>query len=106
MEIEYKDNYAVVYLSDKLAVFNRNIEIFEHIMQDLYYKGYKRVVLDFTDLRRIDTRGLSSLLIYQKKFKDRGGEIVISNLKNKNIREKFRLIELRRVITIFEEEAV
>ncbi len=97
---------AVVNLSERLAVFNNNIELFEEALVNLYKQGHRKVILDFSNVNMIDSRGLSALLVQQKKFKDYGGELVIRNLRDKTIKETFRLMNMRNVIAIIDSDTV
>ncbi len=48
----------------------------------------------------IDSAGLGSLVFFQKRLRDRGGELKLVNVTNDYITHLFNMIDLARVIII------
>lgn len=99
MEVEYRNRQVVVALPEKIAIF-KGAEQFKEILLSLYEEGHKTIVLDFKNLIMIDTSGLSQLLVFQHKLKERGGGLRIINITSDYIRDMFKTIELNKVISI------
>lgn len=99
MKVEHKDSHAVVKLPEKIAIF-KGAEELKETLSTLCEKGYHFIVLDFHDLIMIDTSGLSHLLVFQHRLKDREGGLKIINISSPYIREMFETIELYKVISI------
>lgn len=67
---------------------------------NLYNEGINEIVIDFSKITSIDSSGLGKLLLFQKKLKERGGEIRIINVTNDYIQNMFKMIHLYKVIKI------
>jgi len=74
----------------------------KQLLQTLYEEGVQFINMDFsvTELIRNPCHGL--LVMYQKKLKERGGELKLVNVKDNHVKHVFDVINLRRVITIEE----
>ncbi len=62
----------------------------------------ERALIDCTDLKMFDTAGFAYVTAYQKKMKDRGGEIKMINVGNDYVKEMFRTIEMSKFFSIEE----
>lgn len=100
MQAEHHADYAVLNLPDKVIIPNSGE--FKEALQDLYDQGYKNIFIDCSKLRMFDTAGLSSVAVFQRKLKDRGGELKIINVADDYIKHLFRSIELRKIVSIEE----
>ena len=100
MQVEHHEDYAVLNLPDKVIIPNSGE--FREALQELYDRGYKNVLIDCSKLRMFDTAGLSSVAVFQKRLKDRGGELKIINVADDYIKHLFRAIELRKIVNIEE----
>jgi anti-sigma B factor antagonist len=67
---------------------------------NLYNEGISEIVIDFSKITSIDSSGLGKLLLFQKKLKERGGELRIINVTNDYIQNMFKMIHLNKVIRI------
>lgn len=67
---------------------------------NLYNEGVNYIVIDFAEITSIDSSGLGKLLLFQKKLKERGGELSIINVTNDYIQNMFKMIHLNKVINI------
>ncbi len=100
MQVEKHESYAIIRMPDFVDV--TNVQEFKQVLQSLYEHGYSTIKLDCSCLQRIDCAGLGSLVVYQKKLKQRGNKLKIVNVTHNYIKQIFHKIELRRVISIEE----
>ncbi len=108
LEIQRHGSYAAVILPERLDLIMA--EQFKQAMTNLVpfsasEKGFDSVILDFSNVKMIDSAGIGKLLMFQKRLKDRGGELKIVNLVDEHIRELFRTIKLNKIIKIEELES-
>lgn len=75
---------------------------FKDVLHRLFEERYKTVYLDCKNLKKCDTTGLSSIISYQKYFKDRGGEIRLINVADEHIKQVFRAIQLSKTLSVEE----
>ncbi len=101
MDVEKIDSQtAVIHLP--VTVDSEDAPRLKQLLQTLYGEGVKFINMDFsvTELMRSPCHGL--LVMYQKKLKERGGELKLVNVKNNHVKHVFDLMDLRRVISIEE----
>ncbi|MEW5921505.1 MAG: STAS domain-containing protein [Bacillota bacterium] len=99
MEVEKKtDQEAVIYLGEKVNIVN-SPEL-KQKLQALYDEGYKTIIVDFSGTKMIDSSCLGKLLMFQKKLKEREGELKIVNVSSEYINKMFNVIQLYKVINI------
>lgn len=99
-KLETHEDYAVVKLPKKVMIpYSRQ---FKRTLQSAYDQGYNKIILDCEQLEMFDTAGISGVAVFQKKLKDRGGELKIINVNNDYIKHLFRTIELNKVVSIEE----
>lgn len=75
---------------------------FEKALQSLYEEGSGTVLVDCGALAMIDSAGLGRLVLYQKRLKENGRELQITNVNNDYIKHLFDMIQLHRFIPIQE----
>ena len=102
MEIKRKDGDSMIIV-DENRIDVSNSHLLREKLQMLYDEGSKVIVLDFNSVTSIDSSGLGKLLIFQKKLKERGGELKIINITSEYIRKMFKMIHLNKVINIEDE---
>lgn len=95
-----KINNNDVIITPKENIDFSNSQKFKEILQKLFEQNYKKVIIDFSEIERIDSSGLGKLLLFQKKLKERDGDLIISNVKNDYIKNMFEMMHLNKVITI------
>ncbi len=100
MRVEQHDNHSVVFLPEKVIIPNSGE--FKKVLQELYDKDVNNILIDCKNLKMFDTAGLSSLAVFQKRLKERGGELKIINVADDYIKHLFQAIELRKIISIEE----
>jgi len=88
----------VIRLGQKIDIVN-SPEL-KKKLQELYEQDINEVTIDFSETESIDSSCLGKLLMYQKKLKERQGEIKIANVSSKYIKKMFDMIQLHRVIKI------
>lgn len=99
MKVEKTSNdEAVIYLGEKINIVN-SPEL-KKKMQELFDQEVKLLFVDFTDTKMIDSSCLGKILMFQKKLKETGGELVIRNVTSEYIRKMFYSIQLNKVIRI------
>lgn len=82
------------------VVDRTNVMHLDGALQSLYEKGLFTIEIDCNKLEMIDSAGLGSLVLYQKKMKEQGGSLKLIHVTNEYINHLFNAIELSRVITI------
>lgn len=101
MKIEHHEQYGRIILPEKIDL--TNVNTFKRNLQELYDRGHKSIRLDCANLTIIDSAGLGSLIMFQKKLKERGGELKLINVNHNYIKHLFDMIELDRIILIESE---
>ena len=104
MEYEYQlmdhGDYAVVKLPKKVMIpYSSQFKV---TLQSAYDQGHSTIILDCEHLQMFDTAGISAVAVFQKKLKERGGELKIINVANDYIKHLFRTIELNKLVSIEE----
>ena len=104
MEYEYRiednEDHALVKLPKEVMITYSNQ--FKEMLQSLYDQVYNTIILDCEQLQMFDTAGISGVAVFQKKLKDRGGELKMINVANDYIKHYFKTIELSKVVSIEE----
>jgi anti-sigma B factor antagonist len=91
---------AIIHLSEKIDISNSS-EL-KDLLQGLYDENYKMITVDFSKTGMIDSSCLGKLLMFQKKFKENGGGLIIINVTSDYIRKMFVQIHLHKVIDIID----
>jgi anti-sigma B factor antagonist len=98
MQVEHNEEFGKVILSERVDLTNAGE--FKEALQSLYEQGCSTIKVDCSKLTLIDSAGLGSLVMYQKKLTERGGELKLVNVNHNYIKNLFDMIELNRVINI------
>lgn len=98
--IVQKKSKGSAVIKSKGRIDLSNSHLLEENLQALFDEGVKAVELDFSRVTGIDSSGLGKLLLFQKKFKECGGQFRIKNVTSKYIRKLFKMIHLYKVIDI------
>ncbi len=101
---DYCSGSCVLLLPEKLVI--PHSRDFEKELQQSFEKRIKTIFLDCKNLKKCDTTGLSYIISYQKKLKDRGGELRLINVADSHIKQVFRAIQLNKTVNIDEIEEV
>jgi anti-sigma B factor antagonist len=89
---------AIVHLVN--AVDIEDSQVLAKILQLLYDEGVLVIHLDFAMTRFMRKSCLGQLIFFQKKLKDRGGELKIVNVRGNNVRHLFDMLEISKIISI------
>ncbi|NLJ55479.1 MAG: STAS domain-containing protein [Firmicutes bacterium] len=102
MQIEHCGQFVKIFLPKRIDLIN--VHKFKRSLQTLFEQGQDFIMVDCTALTMIDSAGLGSLVMFQKKLKDRGGKLKIVNVRHRYIRHLFDMIELSKIICIAETD--
>lgn len=78
-------------------------EKLEEMCDDFLAKGFKKVVIDFSDTEMVNSIGVSILIGVIERIKDKKGVILFSGLKQVN-RDIFDIVGLTKLIPVFGSE--
>ncbi len=98
MQVHQYDEYGTITLPEVLDLHCN--QQFKQALQSLYDQDYKTIEVDCNRLTMICTAGIGSLVFFQKKLNERGGELKIVRVQNDNIKYLFERIDLGRFICI------
>ncbi len=98
MQAEQHEDCAVITLPEVIDLIIA--PDFKNVLRTLYDQDCNNIRIDCSQLVMIDSAGLGSLVFFQKKLKDRGGELKLINVTNDYIKHLFDMIDLQRVIHI------
>ncbi len=89
-----------------VAVFDVDVSLmqeagttFRNRLDDVISRGYRNIVLDMTNTSYMNSVSISIMLEAQRKLKDSGGDIVLSNV-NQLIRNLFEITNMTSIIRI------
>ncbi len=99
LEIRSRDveGIQIVDLTGRLTIGEEDLD-FRAELDKLVAAGKLRVALNFSDLRKLDTTGLGTLLFALAKLRKAGGQMAIFQLKATHI----ELLTEARLETVFE----
>lgn len=98
MQVENHGSYANILLPEVIDL--TKAPEFKKVLKALMEQECYNINVDCSRLEMIDSAGLGSLVLFQKRFKERGGELKLVNVSNEYIKHLFDMIDLRRVISI------
>lgn len=99
MRIEKKGQDAALITPNETIDISNAHELKEDML-NLYNEGVNNITFDFSRVRSIDSSGLGKLLLFQKKLKERDGEMQIINISSDYVKKMFKMIHLDKVIKI------
>ena len=89
----YPDNYINDVEGEKL----------EDMCESFLQKGFKKIIVDFSETDLINSIGVSILIGIIEKIKDKKGAVVFSGLKQVNF-DIFNIVGLTRHIQVYKTE--
>jgi len=97
---------TVLTLSGKITIGEGDLNLRNSIREELE-KGTIKIVIDFTEVTRIDSSGIGELVSAYTIISNRGGKLKLCNLPNRVI----EILQVTQLLSIFEiyndeEEAV
>ncbi len=78
-------------------------EIKRNIYEEAFEKGYKKVLLDFSNTKYIDSTGLGIMVAMHKQALLNAGAVVFLHLDD-NIKNLLKMTALDRILNIFDDE--
>ncbi len=100
MWIEQHGQFGKIIPPERIDLSNAGD--FKQALQTLYEQGYSSIIVDCARLVIMDSAGLGSLVMFQKKLKNRGGGLKLVNVNHRYIKHLFDMIELGTIIDIEE----
>ena len=98
MEIKTNDKEARMLLDEKIDLSN------SHLMKEKFFEllgqEYSNIVLDFTQVKQIDSSGLGKILLFQKELREKNGSLKIVNITSEYVEKMFRMVHLDKVVDI------
>lgn len=104
MQAETRGSNANVCLPPQIDLTNSK-EVKQSLLS-LYESNYKHITLDFSGVTIIDSSGISTLLLLQKKLTSCGGELIITNVNSSYVKKVFDMLQLHKFIQIQEQQSV
>lgn len=98
MKVERHEKETIIYPEGRLDITSTGK--FKDTILKAIDQGADRICLDFSSVTGIDSSGLGKLLLFQKKLKERGGELRLRNVKSDYVMKIFTLVHLYKVINI------
>lgn len=98
MESKVEKNSARLIPGEELDL--TNINELENEFKKLVEQGIKEIVLDFKNLKKIDSSGLGKVLHFNKVIEDKGGNLIIENINSEYVERVFKMIEINDIIEI------
>jgi len=89
---------AVVFLPEKINIANS--PGLKDKLQALFDEGINEIVVNFSQTKMVDSSCLGKLLMFQKKLKERQGELIIAEVTSNYINKMFNMLQLQKVIKI------
>ena len=77
-----------------------NSQALKNELLKLCEEDYKKIVMDFSEIKNIDSSALGKLLLFHKKLKEKEGKLIIRNVESDYIKNMFEMIHLNKIIEI------
>jgi len=103
MEIAIIDECIVKITMPEEVELTISQDLKRKIYENTFEKGYKKVLLDFSKTKYIDSTGLGIIVAIHKQSLMNAGAAAIINLDN-NIKSLFKMTALDRIFNIFDDE--
>ena len=91
---------VVVHLLENIDL--KESQTLTQLLEILYAEGAQVVRLDFAITKYMRKSCLAPLIAYHEKLKKRGGGLTFVNVRGKNVRHLFDMLEFCRIISIEE----
>ncbi|SDC87188.1 MULTISPECIES: STAS domain-containing protein [unclassified Candidatus Frackibacter] len=101
MKIKEEGEEVTVYIEDERIDITNSKQLKDKILLFIE-QGFKRINLDFSEVKMIDSSGIGKLLLSQKRLKEVDGKLSLVNIKSDYIKKIIRLIHLDEVIEVKE----
>jgi len=101
LKIKEEGEEVTVYIEDERIDITNSKQLKDKILLFIE-QGFKRINLDFSEVKMIDSSGIGKLLLSQKRLKEVDGKLSLVNIKSDYIKKIIRLIHLDEVIEVKE----
>ena len=98
MIIKKKEDEVIVIPEGKIDF--SNAEDFKENVLNIYNEGYRKIIIDLSNVSTIDSSGLGKILLFHKKLQEKDGELIIRNITSDYVRKMFNMINLDKIINI------
>lgn len=71
---------------------------FKDVLQDLYDKSENEVVLDLGNVRLINSNGIGKILMFHKRFVDKGGQLYYKSPLQGVVKDLFETLLLTKLL--------
>lgn len=99
MEVEIKENSARIIPDEKIDRINAE-EMREKILEMVEKEKINNIILDFQNVKKINSYGLGKLLLLKKITKENELNLKIDNVNSEEVRKVFGMIDLGETINI------
>ena len=96
--VEKKERYCIFKLNDE----NLNSIISPKLKSELVILnagGFRNIVLDLSEVKYVDSSGLSSILVGNRLCKDANGTFVVTGV-NENVKKLIKISQLDSIINV------
>ena len=98
MEIQIKNNSARIIPGEKIDLTNS--ETLKEKANNLMGENIKKIILDFKNVKEIDSSGIGKILLLNKMLKDNQGKMIIVNVNSEYVQKVFKMLDLEEVVEI------
>ena len=98
MEIQIKNNSARIIPGEKIDLTNS--ETLKEKANNLMGENIRKIILDFKNVKEIDSSGIGKILLLNKMLKDNQGKMVIENVNSEYVQKVFKMLDLGEVVEI------
>ncbi|MEN3043447.1 MAG: STAS domain-containing protein [Fervidobacterium sp.] len=103
MEIIIIEPDIVKFVLPEEIELTNSQEIKRKVYENTFEKGYKKILLDFSKTKYIDSTGLGVVVMIHKQSLMNAGTTAIINIDS-NLRNLFKMTALDRIFNIFDDE--
>ncbi|MCH7504858.1 STAS domain-containing protein [PVC group bacterium] len=97
--VEYRDDYAFINIIQSRLVAPQSGEVIKGLADEAIRKGYKKIVIDFSQVEFMSSSMLGTLISISNRLKAIKGAVKITGLKP-SIRELFTITKLDGIFNI------
>lgn len=98
MEIKTTEDSGRIILDEKFDL--TNAEDVKKKFFVLIEKNIIDIILDFKNVKEIDSAGLGKILLFNKVIRENDGNLVIENVNSDYVNKIFDMLDLRKILKI------
>lgn len=99
---QINDGKVILRVNNSLDDHEKSTE-FKDILQELYDRGERELVLDLNNVGIINSYGIGKILMFYKRFSDIGGHLYIKTPMRGMIKDVFETLMLNKLIKEYQE---